>query len=382
MADLRTKVGVKIIDPTSALDAPVLTLADNFANGEALGVAAFGMVWDGATWDRMLGDQTDGVLVNLGSNNGVVVDSAGIDLMLGTDFSDVLGTALLVLTAGVDALINTTDTLLTSGMMYAFNGTEWDRVREGSEAGSILVDLGANNAVTVSGSVDTELPAAAALSADNVASPTAPAVGAFGHYFDGTNWDRMLGDETDGLLVNLGSNNTVVTELPTAVALTDDFANPTVPNVGAFLMGWDGTDWDRVAVTDNGRLQVDVITGGGTDSPTNPTIDTDIGSAIAAGSPDDLDSAEIAEGEKLWQVHISASVPFKFQIKAVEDGTPRNVSAIMFGRAGETVIWDTPHRNFVEHAGVSAGLDVFRATVTNMDNSEAADLHAAFYYST
>ena len=320
MADLRTKVGVKIIDPTSALDAPVLTLADNFANGEALGVAAFGMVWDGSTWDRMLGDATDGVLVNLGTNNGVVVDSAGIDLMLGTDFSDVLGTSLLILTAGSDALVNTTDTIPVTGLNYVYNGATWDRMVEGSEAGSILVDLGANNDVS--------------------------------------------------------------TELPAAVALTDDFANPTVPAVGAFMMGWDGTDWDRVTVTDNGRLQVDVITGGGTDSPTNPTIDTDIGSAIAAGSPDDLDSAEIVEGEKLWEVHVSASVPFKFQIKAVEDATPRNLSAIMFGRAGETVIWRVPHRNFAEHAGAAAGLDVFRATVTNMDNSEAADLHAAFYYST
>jgi hypothetical protein len=36
------------------------------------------------------------------------------------------------------------------------------------------------------------------------------------------------------------------TELPTAVALADAAANPTVPAVGAYLMGWNGTTWDRV----------------------------------------------------------------------------------------------------------------------------------------
>jgi len=71
---------------------------------------------------------------------------------------------------------------------------------------SITID----GSVGITGSVDTELPAAVALSADNVVSPTAPAVGAFAHAFDGTNWDRVRGDSTDGLLVNLGANNDVI----------------------------------------------------------------------------------------------------------------------------------------------------------------------------
>lgn len=85
--------------------------------------------------------------------------------------------------------------------------------------------------------VDTELPAAVVL-ADNTSNPTVPAVGSFSLIFDGTNWDRAReppgdavgtpqwfamtpmvwngatydrakGDSTDGLLVNLGSNNDV-----------------------------------------------------------------------------------------------------------------------------------------------------------------------------
>lgn len=39
---------------------------------------------------------------------------------------------------------------------------------------------------------------------------------------------------------------TVDTELPSASALSDTFSNPTAPAVGAFLMGWDGLNWNRV----------------------------------------------------------------------------------------------------------------------------------------
>ena len=54
---------------------------------------------------------------------------------------------------------------------------------------------------------DTELPAAAAL-ADNTANPTAPAVGSFGHVWDGAFWDRAAGDSANGTDVD-------VTRLPT-----------------------------------------------------------------------------------------------------------------------------------------------------------------------
>jgi hypothetical protein len=122
---------------------------------------------------------------------------------------------------------------------------------------SITVD----GAVSITGTVtvDTELGAAAALT-DNFANPTAPSVGAFGMLWDGTAWDRAPGTSADGLLVNLGTNNditvtgtvTVDSELPAAAALTDTMANPTAPAVGAFSMVWDGTDWAR---------QIEAVTG-------------------------------------------------------------------------------------------------------------------------
>jgi len=39
-----------------------------------------GHYWDGAGWDRIRGDETDGALVNLGSNNDVTVTSGTIDI--------------------------------------------------------------------------------------------------------------------------------------------------------------------------------------------------------------------------------------------------------------------------------------------------------------
>ena len=77
-----------------------------------------------------------------------------------------------------------------------------------------------SGSVSVAGTVDTELPAVAAL-ADNTANPTAPAVGAFQELWDGATWDWAPGNSTDGALVNLGTNNDVTVAslpLPTGAA--------------------------------------------------------------------------------------------------------------------------------------------------------------------
>ena len=53
-------------------------LADNFATPTTTQVGAFGMVYDGSTWDFMRGTAADGVTVNLGANNDVTVTSGAI----------------------------------------------------------------------------------------------------------------------------------------------------------------------------------------------------------------------------------------------------------------------------------------------------------------
>jgi hypothetical protein len=68
----------------------------------------------------------------------------------------------------------------------------------------------------------------------------------FNYIHDGTNWDMMRGDTTNGVDVDVTRMPADATELPAAAALADATANPTVPAVAAFLMGWNGTTWDRV----------------------------------------------------------------------------------------------------------------------------------------
>lgn len=70
------------ISLTEFPDAAALT--DDFVTPTTTQVGAFGMVYDGATWDMQRGDATNGTLVNLGANNDVTLavlpDTASGDL--------------------------------------------------------------------------------------------------------------------------------------------------------------------------------------------------------------------------------------------------------------------------------------------------------------
>lgn len=72
-------------------------------------------------------------------------------------------------------------------------------------SGSLTID----GSVSITGSVDTELPAAGALG-DATANPTAPAVGTFLHGFDGTDWERLRCDATTRRLEVEVENNPVL----------------------------------------------------------------------------------------------------------------------------------------------------------------------------
>lgn len=52
---------------------PSAAMADNTANPTIPKIQSYGMVYDGSTWDRQLGDSINGTLVNLGSNNDVMI---------------------------------------------------------------------------------------------------------------------------------------------------------------------------------------------------------------------------------------------------------------------------------------------------------------------
>lgn len=74
------------------------------------------------------------------------------DLMLGTDFSAVFGVNTLLTTTQADSRANTTDAFTVNAWGQVFNGTSWDRMR-GDATNGLLVNLGANNDVTVTGSL-------------------------------------------------------------------------------------------------------------------------------------------------------------------------------------------------------------------------------------
>jgi len=164
-----------------------------------IGQATLPFMFNGTTWDRVRGAAADGLTVNLGTNNDVTVTSGSV-----TADTELPAAAVLA-----DNTANPTVPGVSAFGM-AYDGSTWDRMR-GTSTDGLLVNLGANNDVTInSGSVtaDTELPAAAAL-ADNTANPTVPGVGSFGHVWDGATWDRTPGNATDGVTVNLGANNDV-----------------------------------------------------------------------------------------------------------------------------------------------------------------------------
>jgi hypothetical protein len=118
-----------------------VTITDNFANPDTTSVMAMAMLWDGAAWDRAPGDSTDGISVNLGTNNDVTMatlpDTAAGDLaaLVAKDFATQTTLATLALESGgnldtiagdttsMDALLTTIDTD-TSALAGTVSGSE------------------------------------------------------------------------------------------------------------------------------------------------------------------------------------------------------------------------------------------------------------------
>lgn len=161
-------------------------ITDNFANPTTTNIMSMGMLWDGATWDRAKGDSTDGALVNLGSNNDVIQATP---------------TNLKVQIFGDD----TTSALNTDA------------------SGDLQVDVLTMPSVTV----DSEFPTAAAIT-DAFANPTTTSVMAMGMGWNGTTWDRLKSDTTNGLDVD-------VTRVSGSVAVTGTFWQATQPISAASL---------------------------------------------------------------------------------------------------------------------------------------------------
>lgn len=81
-------------------------------------------------------DGLEGLLTTIDADTGTL---AATDFMLGTDFSNVLGSASLITATQADNLLNTTDTLNAAALNYVFDGSAWDRW-----TGAVTANAGTN----------------------------------------------------------------------------------------------------------------------------------------------------------------------------------------------------------------------------------------------
>lgn len=214
-----------------------------------------------------------GMHVNLRNNAGTELGTAGAPVRTdptGSTTQPVSGTVtadteLPAAAALADATANPTVPGV-GAFINGYNGATWDRLRS-STANGLVVDVS-----RVQGTVtcDTELPAAAAL-ADTTANPTTPLIGAANEAFNGATWDRVrIGNGTAAnaamrVTIASDSTGTVDTELPAAAALADGAANPTTPTVGAAALVYNGATFDRLRVVAHDAVGTSVnpiLTGG------------------------------------------------------------------------------------------------------------------------
>lgn len=276
-------------------------LTDNFATPTTTVVGAFGMVYDGATWDFMRGTAADGVLVNLGANNDVTVTGnvavtqvTSPWVVSGTVAATQSGTWVLGANSGVDI-----------GDVTVNNAAGAAAVNIQDGGNTITVDgtVGVTQVTSpwvVSGTVTATTPfPSAVLLTDDFATPTTTVVGSFGMVYDGATWDFMRGTAADGVLCN--------TEMPAAAALADATANPTTPLLGSASEIFNGTTWDRARSIVNGMN----------------TTGTGVASAGLMGQLDDTGTSAVTENQF---APVRISTRRAILVEGVASGTAQPIS--------------------------------------------------------
>lgn len=314
-------------------------------------------------------------------DNASLVDNAGFTdgtsrvLVAGFIFDEVAGTALTendAAAARIDskrAQIGIIEDATTRGRWATVTASNALKV-DGSAVTQPVSDAGGSltvdGSVSITGAVDTELPAAAAISADNTAAPTAPSVYSFPLMFDGTNWDRMRGTSVDGLLVDLGANNDVVVSgTVTANAGTGPF--PVSDNAGSLTVDAPvGTpvaarlsDGTAFLTTTGGRLSVDAS-----------GIELEVGGPAAADSPVGANPVVIG-----GRASTATPTPVSADGDAVHLWTDRHgaVKTVMVDDAGDSAMDGTNNALRVNVvAGSGSGTEYVEDAVTPADPQAGA----------
>lgn len=125
-----------------------------------------------------------------------------------------------------------------------------------------------------------------------------------------------------------------------------------------------------------------LVDGGGDQafSPESPKHSTPSATNLAAGASVDLDGDAIVSltRGRLEMVTVGSSIPAKWEIYAVEAGTPTLLATIYTTDTDLSRDWRPPHRNYA--GAVGGATSRFRVTATNLDTRDAADVHASIYW--
>lgn len=195
-----------------------------------------------------------------GSQLDVDLKATDLDLMLGTDFSAVLGTSSLILATQADNVDNASDGLQTSSFGYFFDGTTWDRVR-GDSTDGLLVNLGANNDITgtVTANAGTNLNTSLlALESGGNLAAIATSLGSLDNSVDGNYLNVNMNIAGTDVAAGAGTNSAQTLRVTIA---TDDEVNNLLGTIDA----------DTGSIMTSVQLIDDIIFTAGTDTYTEAT---------------------------------------------------------------------------------------------------------------
>lgn len=318
-----------------------------------------------------------------------------VDYMLGTDFSNVFGTASLIIATQADNTANTQDTIATSALGYVFDGTTWDRMR-GDSTDGLLVNLGSNNDVTVTsgniivdsitGTVTVGTHAVTQSGTWNIGTVTTltgtttltPGTGATNL---GKAIDTAAGATDTGVAVLAVRDDALSSLTPIEgdyVPMRTD-ANGAlwvIPSGTVTVTGTGGTfpvtDSGGTLTVDDGGTTLSIDDGGGNisidDGGNSITVDGTITATIAAGA------TTIAKAEDVASADADVGVP----AMAVRKATPANTSGtdgdyeflqMSAGRLWASVVVDTAlpaGTNAIGKLAANSGVDIGDVDVTSV----------------
>lgn len=234
--------------------AGTVTPSDTYTNPTtAIDTFSLGGMYNGSTWDMIRGDTTDGLWMNIKNSIGLTATVTG-----GSTPSD--------------TYTNPTTAIQSWSLNGMWNGSEWDMIRGDTTSGlwtNIKSSVGLS--ATVTGGITP---------ADTFANPTtAVSTWSLSSIFNGTTWDRLRGDTTNGLWANIKSIYNAAadnsTNSSTKIPVLSGLANAANPS-------WTETNQVPLSVDLSGHLRT---IGSATITTLPTTALTTLGSAIAVTGP-------------------------------------------------------------------------------------------------